>query len=90
MLSIIIVSYNSDEYLRDCLDSIFFNNDIGEKLEVIIVDNAKSHNTKCIVDKYNQAVYIESSNAGFGAGNNTGARHAKNEYMLFLNPDTVL
>lgn len=90
MLSIIIVSYNSDKYLRECLSSIFMYNDIGDDLEVIVVDNANSYETKAVTHEYKKVVYVGNNNNGFGAGNNLGALQAKNQYLLFLNPDTVL
>ena len=90
MLSIIIVSYDSDDFLNDCLDSIFKYNDIGDELEVFVVDNASSYKTKSIIYGYKRVVYVKNNNTGFGAGNNIGALRAKNEYLLFLNPDTVL
>ena len=38
-ISIVIVTYNSDNHISDCLESIFKYNDIGDALEIIIVDN---------------------------------------------------
>jgi len=90
MLSVVIVSYHSDEYLPDCLDSIFAFNDIGDSLQVILVDNARSLRTKSIAEKYEKVLYIESDNNGFGFANNVGTLNSKNDFLLFLNPDTVL
>jgi GT2 family glycosyltransferase len=90
MLTVVIVSYNSDKYLTDCLDSIIRFNDIGDKLEVIIVDNARSIKTKNMIGIYDNVIYLENSNNGFGSANNVGALHSKNQFLLFLNPDTVL
>jgi len=90
MLTVIIVSYNSDSYIINCLDSIFNFNDIGNDLEVIVVDNARSIKTKGLIDRYKNVKYLENDNNGFGSGNNIGALDARNEFLLFLNPDTVL
>lgn len=90
MLTVIIVSYNSDGYLNDCLDSIIKFNDIGDDLEIIIVDNARSKKTKNLIGNYDKVIYIENSNNGFGSANNIGVLHSKNQFLLFLNPDTVL
>ena len=90
MLTIVIVSYHSDKYLNDCLDSIIKFNDIGKELQIIIVDNARSEKTKNIINGFDGVLYLENINNGFGSANNIGALNSKNEYLLFLNPDTVL
>lgn len=91
-LSVIIVAYKKRDILEKCIESIFNYNDIGNDLEVIVVDN--SPDTKCIYDymknKYKNIIIIKNINNGFGGGNNVGARVAQGEYLLFLNPDTIL
>lgn len=90
-LSIVIVSYNNLSVLIDCINSIYKFNDIGEELEVIIVDNSNNLNTyDYIKAKYDDIIIIKNKNNGFGEGNNVGARIAKGDYIVFLNPDTVL
>ncbi|HSW88765.1 MAG TPA: glycosyltransferase family 2 protein [Candidatus Saccharimonadales bacterium] len=90
-VSIIIVHYKADLEFFDCLKSIYKN--IPEfDFEVIIVDN---DNKKIIEEKLAQKFpktrYIKSeTNVGFGAGNNLGAKHARGEYLFFLNPDTII
>lgn len=91
-VSIIIVSYNSNEVLFDCLESIAKYNDIGSELEVIIVDNYKdSDMCQGIFSNYNlNIIYIKSPcNGGFGAGNNLGVASSTSDILFFLNPDTV-
>lgn len=91
-LSLIIVSYNSAEILMQCLDSVFKYNDIGSQLEVIVSDNSPSRDVCVAVNnKYGQVKVIHNKyNRGFGYGNNQGERIASGDYLLFLNPDTVL
>jgi GT2 family glycosyltransferase len=90
MYSIIIVSYHSDYELELCINSIIKHNDIGNTLEIIVVDNARSIKTKKTIESYDGVHYVEGENAGFGHANNIGASLAKNDYLLFLNPDTIL
>ena len=92
LLSVIIVGYKNYKVLKDCLDSIRKYNDIGEKLEVIVVDNSPdssyiyNHNR----EEFSEVITIRGKKNGFGAGNNAGVRMAKGEYLLFLNADTIL
>lgn len=92
-LSVIIVTYKSNAVITGCLASIEKYNDIGEQLEVIVVDNYP-HGQWSFAragTAFPFAVSFENrQNGGFGQGNNVGARMAKGEYLLFLNPDTEL
>lgn len=89
--SIIIVNYNTKEYLRNCLDSVF---DKTEDItyEVIIVDNdSKDGSPEMIKKEFPQVKLIENNeNLGFGRANNLGAKVAKGKYLFFLNSDTIL
>lgn len=89
--SVIIVSYNNLQMLINCLQSINEFNDIEDGLEVIIVDNGPNSDVFDYVNLHFQQVRIvKNANKGFGEGNNVGAKIAKGEYLLFLNPDTIL
>ncbi len=92
-ISVIIVAYINSEVLVKCLKSIEKYNDIGECLEIIIVDNspAEKRVEKAIIEngcKFTK--YIPADNKGFGAGNNIGASHATGNILAFLNPDIIL
>lgn len=91
-LSLVIVAYKNQDVLNECLSSIFQNNDIGKELEVIIIDNSpKEERVREIIEKndFPVARYIESSNNGFGAGNNIGAKIATGDIIGFINPDII-
>lgn len=94
-LSIIIVTYNSDELIFDCLNSIFKFNDINDNLEVIIVDNA-SRNVdkmfKLILNEYNNDIILikNDTNSGYGSGNNIGVKYVNSPYFIVMNPDVKL
>lgn len=94
-LSIIIVTYNSERLIFDCLDSIYEYNDIGDELEIIIVDNC-SDNVDIMFSKIklqyqNKVVLIKSPvNGGYGHGNNQGAKVATSPRLIVMNPDVRL
>lgn len=90
-LSVIIVSYKNQGILDDCLRSIQQYNDIGDALEVIVVEQSPSDAIfNYLVEKYAWVHVIRNDNNGFGAGNNIGVDNARGKYFLFLNPDTIL
>lgn len=90
-LSVIIVAYKKIDILRDCLDSLMHYNDIGDRLEVIVVDNSEGDELyRTIKSEYAWVKIIKNENNGFGAGNNRGFEVSNGKYLLFLNPDTIL
>lgn len=87
----IIVTYNSEKHIYDCLSSIYHNNDIGDLLEVIIVDN-DSHNQTLMFESvsqlYPQVRLIDNpQNEGYGQGNNIGVKNSFGDIILIMNPD---
>lgn len=90
-LSVIIVTYNSKQYLDSCLGSLM-NSSNGIEKEILVVDNASADGgVKFVRSKFQTVNVIENlENIGFAAGNNAGAKAAKGRYLLFLNPDTVV
>ena len=91
MLSVIIVSYNTRDMLRQCLDRLF---DAGyrQKLEVFVVDNNSADNSAEMVRReYPQVILIANpTNLGFAAANNQAWSHANGDYILLLNPDAFV
>lgn len=88
-LSIVIVTWNGDELLRNCLSSLF--RVYGEIPEIIVVDNADSQSVIALIRKFPGVVYVAvSGNPGFAGGNNIGVRMATRPYILLLNNDTVI
>ena len=90
-LSVIIVNYNVKYFLEVCLHSVF-KAAAGIDTEVIVVDNdSKDDSCAMVRAKFPQAKLIENKdNKGFSKANNQGVAIAQGEYILFLNPDTVM
>lgn len=90
-LSIVIVNYNVAYFLEQCLHSVEKAIE-GIQTEVYVVDNASVDSSVSIVkDKFPWVKLIESKeNLGFSKGNNLAIRVCTGEYILLLNPDTVV
>lgn len=98
-LSIIIISYNSKDISKKCLDTIVesLNYDKKLKAEIIVVDNASTDGSVEMLKKYQKELEKVSrvelknifcqENLGFGKGNNLAAKKTKGKILLFLNSD---
>lgn len=89
LASIIIVTFNHKKYISDCLNSI-----LKEKYpnEIILVDNCSHDGLIEFVEKSYPMVKIirSTNNLGFGAANNLGVKCSHGEFIVFLNPDTIV
>jgi GT2 family glycosyltransferase len=95
-LSIIIVSYNTKEFLKGCIESIYKTTK-NIKFEIIVVDNDSSDDSVLSIKKYVSSINKENfilienkENVGFSKANNVGVKVAVGRYLLFLNSDTVI
>ena len=87
-VSIVIVNYNGQEFLKDCLTSIM-EQVKNINYEVIIVDNFSTDDSlKIIQDNFPTFKLICSDkNLGFGKANNLAANYSQAKHLLFLNTD---
>lgn len=92
MVSVIIVNYNGEKFIKNCLNSVLRTK--YPAFEVIVVDNNSTDGSLKILEgfKGNSRVKIISlhRNLHFAGGNNLGIQYAKGEYLVFLNNDTVV
>ncbi len=88
-VSVVVLGYNNQPYLEEALSSILAQK--GAEFEVLFVDNASSDGSAEFVKKrFPQIRLISSpSNLGYAGGNNLGAREARGEYLVIVNPDVV-
>lgn len=85
--SIIVPVYNVENYIRECLESI--KNQTYKDYEVIIVNDGTKDNSIEIAKEYPFKI-INQKNQGLSVARNTGVKHAKGEYILFLDADDYL
>ena len=90
-LSIIIVNWNTKERLANCLRSVFATVQALD-FEVVVLDNASTDGSANMVrELFPQVRLIEGrENLGFARGNNVALKHAVGDFVLLLNPDTVV
>lgn len=90
-LSIIIVNYNVKEFLQNLIHSIY-KATTNISSEIIIVDNASDDGSEEFVrEKFPDIkLFVNEKNLGFSKANNIGLKAAKGEYLLLLNPDTLV
>ena len=90
-ISVLIVNWNSKDYLHSCLKSIYATaNDLVT--QIVVVDGASYDGCNEMLAK--EFPYVEfhqnKENIGFGGSNNFGFSHIRNDILLLLNPDTQL
>ena len=90
-LSVIIVNYNVQYFLENCLNSVC-NSSKNIEFEVIVVDNnSVDGSLEMLKEKFPQTYVIANKdNKGFSKANNQAIKIAKGEYVVLLNPDTVV
>ena len=90
LISIVILNYNAGKLLDDCIHSIQKTEKVN--FEIILVDNASTDKSyKEYTQKFPDVNLIENSkNLGYCEGNNVGIRATKGEFVVVLNPDTVV
>lgn len=90
-LSIVIVSYNTKDFLKNCIQSIY---DTAKDLsfEIVVVDNdSKDGSVELIEKEFKDVILIKNKeNLGFSKANNIGVKETTGKYVLFLNSDTVV
>lgn len=95
ILSIVIVSWNVREDLRECLQSLLREEGSrleSSEIEIIVVDNASTDGTAAMVNLAFPQVklLVNSQNLGYTKANNIGINHSRGKYILLLNPDTIV
>ena len=90
-LSVVIVNYNVCNYLTACIDSVAKGLE-GIEAEVFVVDNNSTDNSIEVVSRDYPWVHLiyNIENLGFSKANNIAIRQSAGEYVLLLNPDTVV
>lgn len=92
LISIIIVNYNADKYLSDCVTSLLSSK---QAIEIFISDNGSTDNSiEWLKANYGHDPRIHiienGKNTGFSLGNNIAIPFTRGNYLLFLNPDCTV
>ena len=90
LVSVIVLNYNAGELLLNCIESV--KKSAYKNLEIIVVDNISTDKSQKICkEKYPDIKLIQNDeNFGYCEGNNIGIREAKGDYIIILNPDTIV
>lgn len=90
-LSIIIINYNVKYFLEQCLHSVQ-KAIAGLQAEIMVVDNNSSDGSRQWLEKkFPEVIFSwQTTNDGFGKANNYALKQAKGDFILFLNPDTLV
>ena len=92
LVSIIIVTYNSANYVEACINSICARRSrAGCALEIVVVDNHSSDDTvRILKERFPSVQLLENDeNYGWGRANNQGVARAKGDFVVIMNPDTL-
>lgn len=92
MLSIVVPSYNAEEYIGECLESLLFQT--YKNIEVVVIVDGATDRTREIAQAYAGTdsrirVYYQE-NAGLSAARNAGVAHARGEFLWFVDSDDVI
>ncbi|MBR0473360.1 MAG: glycosyltransferase family 2 protein [Methanosphaera sp.] len=93
LISIIIPTYNIENYLSECLTSILSQS--FTNFEVIIIDDCSSDSTKCLIEyfmkkDYRIRLFENEHNVGPGISRNRGIEYARGKYVMFVDGDDWL
>ena len=91
-ISIIIPVYNAEKYLNRCIDSILSQS--FNKYELILVNDGSTDNSLHICSSYailyDNVLLVSQSNSGVSSARNKGLRHAKGEFVMFVDSDDYM
>ena len=91
IISVIIVNYNVKDYLANCISSLL-ESAVESEVEIIVIDNNSfDGSVEMLNNEFSQVqVVAHRENVGFGKAVNAGIDRARGDYVLVLNPDTIV
>lgn len=91
-ITVVIVSHNTCELTCACVESVYAQSRNPQRMQVVLIDNKSDDGSAAaLASRFPQLTLIASNeNLGFAGANNLAFEHAKGEYFLLLNPDTVV
>ena len=89
-ITIIVPIYNSEKYLKKCIDSLV--NQTKKELEIILINDGSTDNSEKIIKEYkdDRIKYIKNETQGIGITRNEGIAKAQGKYLMFIDSDDYL
>ncbi len=84
-ISVMMPTYNNGKYIKQAIDSIYAQE--YDNIEIIVVDDGSTDNTKEILKQYKDIKYIYTEHKGISFARNVALEHSKGEYMAFCDSD---
>lgn len=91
-LSVIIPTYNNENFVEECIESVLLQDTIYN-FEIIVINDGSTDNTKYIIEKYRdneKVTIIEQGNKGLSGARNSGIDAATGKYLMFVDSDDKL
>ncbi len=92
MVSVIVPAYNSERYIKDCIDSILSST--HQNIEIIVVNDGSTDNTGDVIENYysdeSRVILINKANGGVCSARNAGLDLARGEYIMFVDSDDMI
>lgn len=94
LFSIIVPVYNVKDYLERCVESLLNQEQMQDRIEILLVDDGSSDSSGAMCDqlsrKYSQIKVFHKENGGLSSARNTGLKHAEGKYVLFVDSDDYI
>ena len=89
-LSIVIINYNGEQFLKPCIDSVIAQKNFGHELTIIVIDNNSTDHSIDILNEYDANITLISNktNTGFARAVNQSLPYVNTDYIWLLNNDT--
>ncbi len=88
LVSVVIPCYNQAHFLGEAIESVLAQS--YPHLEIVVVDDGSPDNTEEVAARYPGVRYVRQENQGLAAARNTGLRHSRGDYLVFLDADDRL
>ncbi|CAN7291326.1 glycosyltransferase [Rhizobium sp. LjRoot254] len=87
-VAVAIACYNHGRFLAEAIESVLAQTCPAS--EIIVVDDGSADETEVVAKNYSTVTYVWQANQGLSSARNTGLRHARSDYILFLDADDLL
>lgn len=90
MISIIIPTYNRENFVREAISSVLAQEDVPQEMEILVIDDGSTDGTSEILARFSQRIrYIRQNHSGVSAARNRGILESRGEWIALLDSDDV-